>query len=90
MTNQDISIIHRMVEKVKRRKEVGINYMKSWEIDAWNRQEGREEGRQEVIEMLIDTLREVGLSREDIFRKLKEKFLLSDGKAEEYLTLYWK
>ena len=86
VTNQDINTIHQMVEKVKRRKEVGINYMKSWEIDAWNRQEGREE----VIGTLIDTLQEVGLSREDIFRKLKEKFLLSDGKAEEYLTLYWK
>lgn len=33
VTNQDIASIQQLVEKVKHKKEVGINYMKSWEYE---------------------------------------------------------
>ena len=59
VTNQDISTIHQLVEKVKRRKEVSINYMKSWEIDEMNREEGRMEGREETLFAFVSTLQEL-------------------------------
>ena len=33
VTNQDIASIQELVNKVKRKREVGINYMKSWEME---------------------------------------------------------
>jgi predicted transposase/invertase (TIGR01784 family) len=44
VTNQNLATIQQFVDKVKRRKEVGINYMKSWELERMYREEGREEG----------------------------------------------
>ena len=44
VTNQDIASIHQLVHKVKLKKEVGINYMKSWEIEKMARDEGYHEG----------------------------------------------
>jgi predicted transposase/invertase (TIGR01784 family) len=49
ITNQSLAAMHRLVEEVKNRKEVGINYMKSWELDEMHREEGRREGRQEGL-----------------------------------------
>lgn len=89
VTNQDIDTIHHLVKKVKRRKEVGISYMKSWEIDQMNREEGRQEGRQEGIIALITSLKELDVSREDTLEKLREKFQLSQMQAEEYMQNYW-
>lgn len=44
VTNQDIASIQEFVTKVKRKKEVGINYMKSWEVEKAARDEGYHEG----------------------------------------------
>jgi len=44
VTNQDIASIQQFVTKVKRKKEVGINYMKSWEVEKAARDEGYHEG----------------------------------------------
>ena len=94
VTNQDISTIHQLVEKVKRRKEVSINYMKSWEIDEMNREEGRMEGREETLAealfAFVTTLQELQISRSDTLQKLKEKFSLTTDTAENYLSMYWK
>ncbi len=44
VTNQDIASIQQLVSKVKHKKEVGINYMKSWEMEKLARDEGYREG----------------------------------------------
>ncbi len=44
VTNKDIASIQTLVKKVKRKKEVGINYMKSWEIEKIVRDEGYSDG----------------------------------------------
>lgn len=44
VTNQDIDSIQQLVNKVKHKKEVSINYMKSWEIEKMARDEGYNEG----------------------------------------------
>lgn len=50
VTNQDIESVNRLVNKLKQKREVGINYMKSWEREEMVRDEGREEGREEGAE----------------------------------------
>ena len=47
VTNQDIASIHEIVNRVRKDKEVGINYMKSWEMEQLAREEGKQEGKQE-------------------------------------------
>ena len=53
-------------------------------------EEGRKEGRSEGIKILLETYRELGLSREEAAAKLKEKFHLSEEDTEEYSIRYWK
>lgn len=50
VTNEELATIHEYVNEIKHDKEVGIQYMKSWEHDAMMREEGRAEGRAEGIE----------------------------------------
>lgn len=61
VTNQDIASVHKLVKTIKHNKEVGINYMKSWEREAMIRNEGRLEGKIEgKIEVLLEILAEHG------------------------------
>ncbi len=75
VTNQDIASIHRLVHKVKLKKEVGINYMKSWEIEKMARDEAYSEGY-EAGESRINQLhtRLVKAGRvEDILKAAQDK-----------------
>ncbi len=54
------------------------------------RKEGREEGLEQGISALITTCLEVGISFEETLNKVKEKFSLSQGDAEEKMTIYWQ
>lgn len=93
VTNQDIDTIHQLVNRVKRRKEVGIEYMKSWEHDRIIRDEGWREGKQEGIEQgiiaMIKTCREFGATRELTIVKLIENFGLEESSAEAYMQKNW-
>ncbi len=44
VTNDDIASMSRLIDKVKQRKGVGINYMKSWEIEEMIRKRATAEG----------------------------------------------
>ena len=52
VTNSDIASIQELVNKVKLKKEVGINYMKSWEVEYIARKEGFNEGHQNMQEKM--------------------------------------
>ena len=52
VTNADIRAIHEQVDAVKRDKEVGVQYMKSWEREMLIREEGKEAGKQEERQKL--------------------------------------
>ena len=52
------------------------------------RLDGRREGRQEGIQALVETCKELGITKETTLSKLQEKFALGDS-AEEYLERYW-
>jgi hypothetical protein len=81
VTNQSLAAVHRLVRDVKNRKEVGINYMKSWEIDEMHREEGREEAREYInrlnrlINILVEQNRIDDLSRATNDRAYQEQLL---------------
>ena len=67
VVNQDIASIQELVNRVKRKKEVNISYMKSWEIEKMVRTEGYDEGRndgysegQDKINLLVMKLNDAG------------------------------
>ncbi|MBD5472691.1 MAG: hypothetical protein HDR20_07290 [Lachnospiraceae bacterium] len=75
VTNQDIESIQQLVERVKRKKEVGINYMKSWEVDKMVREEGYAEGYdngQDRVNLLNIRLSEAGRT-DDIVKAALDK-----------------
>ena len=47
--SQRIKRIHRRVRKVRLSEEVGVKYMQAWEEKYYEREEGKEEGREERI-----------------------------------------
>ena len=59
ITNQDIASVSELVTKVKQRREVGINYMKSWEMEQMARNEGRNEGRKEGRDEMQEKLNQL-------------------------------
>lgn len=65
VTNQDIASIHKLVQKVKWNRKVGISYMKSWERESIARDEGRIEGKIETILELLGELGELSKELED-------------------------
>ena len=47
VTNAEIGIIQKMVEDIKRKSEIGVKYMQSWEIRQISHDEGYDEGYDE-------------------------------------------
>lgn len=106
VTNKDIETIHQLVEKVKCRKEVGIRYMKSWELEQIYRSEAKEEGltegrkeglaegleqgREQGIKALISICRDFHISEEETISRLMDNFELSETEAREYVGDDWK
>ena len=98
VTNKDIETIHQLVEKVKCRKEVGIRYMKSWELEQIYRSEakeeglteGRKEGLEQGIKVLINVCRDFHISEEETISRLMDNFELSETEAREYVGDDWK
>ena len=90
VTNHNIDTIHQFVKKIKQRKEVGINYMKSWEIEQMCREEGKQEGLAQGIEALILTCQELNVPFDDTLRKVEQKFSLTYDDAQKYMQQYWK
>lgn len=90
VTNQDIASVHGLVNQIRKNKEVGINYMKSWELERMYREEGIAEGREEGMIALIETCQEFGKSKEETLAKVMQKLSLSKEKAATYVEKYWK
>lgn len=71
VTDENIAKIHGFVDKVKRDKEVGINYMKSWEREQIIREEGLKEGLERVNQL---NLKLIEVSRtEDMIRAAQDR-----------------
>ena len=79
------------VNEIKVSREMGARYMTFQELLADEREEGREEGvfAGRIISF-IETCQEFGCSKEEVRKKLKEKFELNDEIVEENIEKYWK
>ena len=73
-----------------------INNVKKFPVCSWVMGQqvdileiGIEKGRAEGIRVLIETCKELGLSREDTFVRTKEKFGLTNDAAEKWIEKYW-
>ena len=79
------------VNEIKGSREMGARYMTFQELLADEREEGREEGLLiGRIISFIETCQEFGCSKEEVRKKLKEKFNLNDEVTEENVEQYWK
>lgn len=54
------------------------------------RKEGQEIGRKEGLCALVSMCTELGMTRAETLKHVKEKFSLSEEKANDYLMEYWK
>lgn len=54
------------------------------------RKEGQEIGRKEGLWALVSMCTELGMTRAETLKHVKEKFSLSEEKANDYLMEYWK
>lgn len=97
MDNQDIQVkdrrivrLAKIVDEVRQSEEWEAVKMNILEIGIEKgRAEGIEQGIEQGIRVLIETCKELGLSREDTFVRTKEKFGLTDDAAEKWLEKYW-
>ena len=53
------------------------------------RNEGLEQGIEQGISVLIESLQNVGISKEDISGKIREKFKLTEEKVILFMEKYW-
>ena len=89
VSNPDIECVHHMVDRIKERKELNLEYMKSWEWDDYNKKLGREEERENSIHILISSLKKYA-TVENIINELMSNFSLSHEEAVAYLDKYSK
>lgn len=95
--SERIRRIHKRVRKVKSSEEVGVKYMQAWEERYYDKQEAREEGRAEGlaegriegIKAVIETCRELGVSKETVMEKVLQKFEVTREEAEQLLDQNW-
>lgn len=52
-------------------------------------EDGRQEGRQEGMKVLVEFCQELGISKGEALRKVAEKYKLSEEQAWDCITLYW-
>lgn len=101
VTNPDIECVHHMVDRIKDRKELNLEYMKSWEWDDYNKKLGREEGlkeglkkankeRENAIRILISSLKKYNATEQNIINELMSNFSLSHAESQDFLDKYSK
>lgn len=83
-TNETLKNLHKYVEEIKHDEEVGISYMKAFELEKMYREEGMQEGIQQGMKALILDNLEENVSKEKIIGKLQRRFELSLEQAELY------
>ena len=85
---KELMELHKMVEAVKQDGEVGLAYMKSFEIEEKIRREGEERGREEGIHGMIRTCRRFKQTDAQIVQLLQEELNLTREQAEDALAKY--
>lgn len=74
--------LHLQVSKIKASEKIGVRYMQEWEERAYWKEEG--------LKVLIETCKELGLTKEEIFAKVKDKFSFTEEESRRYFEDYWQ
>lgn len=53
-------------------------------------EQGVEQGGEQGIQVLIESLQEMGIPKEELTKMIQEKFSVSTEEAENYIQKYWK
>lgn len=78
--DENLKQIHRLVDEIKHDEEVGVSYMKAFEMEKMYIEQGMEMGIQALI---LDNIEE-HMPSEKILKKLQKHFNLTEERAEEY------
>ena len=73
------------VKKVKYNEKWRKEYMTLQIRDYLNRQDGYELGIQQGIQIMVETLKELGLSSQQILQKVNEKYHVSEVEIKKYM-----
>lgn len=91
ITNRDIEAIHRIVGRVKGRKEVGISYMKSWELERMWREEGEkaglQKGRQALTASELSSIKNLMLKMKMSAEQAMDMLDIAADRREEYSAM---
>ena len=79
--DETLKNLHNYVEEIRHDEEVGINYMKAFELEMMYKEEG--------LKAVIETCKEFGESYGDTLIRIMEKFSLSKSSAEESMEKFW-
>ena len=80
----------RTVERELRERMDKVMGGKVLELPSDKLREEREIGIAQGIKALVEVCGEFGMSREDTEERIKTKFKLTSGRAQEYMQKYWK
>lgn len=78
--NEALQKIHKFVEEVRHDEEVGVSYMKSFELERMYREEGMQIG---IQAMILENMEE-NVSKERTLEKLQKYFPITASEAKEY------
>ncbi len=77
--------LQKSIKEVKASREMGARYMTFQELLKDEHAEGKEEGRMEVIKILVKNARKYHASDEEIIEQLMTELSVDKAKAKEYL-----
>lgn len=86
LKSSKVQKIKEHVERIKSSEEIEVRYMQAWEERALDKMEAKEEAREEVIHILIEAYEELGLSKEEMMKRILEGFSVSENEAAEYVN----
>ena len=89
VTDAELEHLHSIVEKAKYNQKVGKRYMTLQDMIDYEKKEsyedGKVEGREEGILVLISTLKELNVPSDEILKQLMQKLSLTMEEAKAYL-----
>jgi predicted transposase/invertase (TIGR01784 family) len=89
VTDAELEHLHSIVEKAKYNQKVGKRYMTLQDMIDYEKKEsyedGKAEGREEGILVLISTLKELNVPSDEILKQLMQKLSLTMEEAKAYL-----
>lgn len=86
--------VDEVVGQIREKKmPVLFEHFEGYDIQATRREaraEGKEEGIKEGIKAFIESCSEFGISKDNAWEKVKEKFNLSEEEVNKYFNEFWK